>query len=41
MVMQGTSADGEESQLELMIPHAMVKLIMSLHNGHGFGFVKH
>ena len=40
MVMLGTNAEGVESQLELMIPHAMVKLIMSLHNGHGFGFVK-
>ena len=41
MVMQGTNAEGEESQLELMVPHTMVKLIMSLHNGRGFGFVKH
>jgi hypothetical protein len=40
MVLQGTNAEGQQSQLELMIPHAMVKLIMSLHNGHSFGFVK-
>ena len=39
MILQGMGADGQQSQLELMIPHAMVKLIMSLHNGHAFGFV--
>jgi hypothetical protein len=41
MTLQGTNADGQKSELELMIPHVMVRVIMSLRNGHPFGFVKH
>jgi hypothetical protein len=38
MTLQGTAADGRPVALEMMVPHAMVKLIVSLHGDHPFGF---
>ena len=38
ITLSGRDAQGRESELEIMIPHAMVKLVMSIHSEHGFGF---
>jgi hypothetical protein len=38
MTLQGTDAQGQPAELELRIQHAMVRLIMSLHDDHPFGF---
>lgn len=38
MTLQGKNASGQMVALEVMVPHAMVKLIMSLHDDHPFGF---
>lgn len=38
MTLRGKSAQGEDVGLEVMVPHPMVKLIMSLHDDHPFGF---
>ncbi|MBS0569226.1 MAG: hypothetical protein JSS28_01340 [Proteobacteria bacterium] len=38
MTLQGADAKGQPAELELRIPHAMVRLIMSLHDDHPFGF---
>jgi hypothetical protein len=40
MTLQGTNANGQLVALEVMVPHLMVKLIMSLHDDHPFGFGK-
>lgn len=40
MTLQGTNANGQLVALEVMVPHPMVKLIMSLHDDHAFGFGK-
>ena len=39
MGIPGKKKDGTPIQVELMVPHAMVKLVMSLHGDHEFGFV--
>jgi hypothetical protein len=41
MTLQGEDAKGQPAELELRIPHAMVRLIMSLHDDHPFGFQAH
>jgi hypothetical protein len=38
MTLQGADAKGQPAELELRIPHPMVRLIMSLHDDHPFGF---
>ncbi|HJU40686.1 MAG TPA: hypothetical protein VJ724_14040 [Tahibacter sp.] len=38
LTLSGRDAQGRESELEIMIPHSMVKLVMSIHSEHGFGF---
>lgn len=38
MTLRGKNAQGEAVALEMMVPHPMVKLIMSLHDDHPFGF---
>jgi hypothetical protein len=38
MTLQGKNADGQAVELDMMVPHAMVKLIMSLRDDHPFGF---
>jgi hypothetical protein len=39
LTLLGKSSDGKNIELELMVPTAMVRLIVSLHNeGGGFGF---
>ena len=41
MTLRGTNASGQDVELELMIPHVMVRLIVSLRDGHPFGFSEH
>lgn len=38
MILPGRHSDGRPSELEIMIPHAMVRLVMSIHSEHDFGF---
>jgi hypothetical protein len=38
LVLNGRDAQGRASELEIMIPHAMIRLVMSIHSEHGFGF---
>lgn len=38
MTLQGKDQQGMPSELEIMLPHAMVRLVMSVHSEHGFGF---
>ena len=38
MTLEGRNAQGGVIALEMMIPHAMVRLILSLHGDHAFGF---
>jgi hypothetical protein len=38
MVLVGKDQRGMPSELEIMLPHAMVKLVMSVHSDHGIGF---
>ncbi len=40
MTLKGTNASNQQVDLEMMVPHAMVKLVMSLHGEHPFGFGK-
>ncbi len=39
MNIPGRKKDGSAIHIELMVPHAMVKLVMSLHGDHEFGFI--
>ena len=38
MTLRGTDANGQPSELEIMLQHAMVRLVMSVHSEQGFGF---
>lgn len=38
MTLAGRDEGGKPMELEIMLPHAMVKLVMSLHGEHGIGF---
>jgi len=38
MLLEGTTADGREVELELMIPSAMVQMVVSTHSDGAFGF---
>ena len=38
MTLQGKDAQGKPLELEIMLPHAMIKLVMSVHGEHGIGF---
>lgn len=38
MTLVGKDANGKDVELEIMLPQAMVKLVMSLHGEHGIGF---
>ena len=38
MVLVGKDAQGMPSELEIMLPHGMVRLVMSVHSDHGIGF---
>ncbi len=38
MLLQGTTADGREVELQLMIPSAMVQMVVSTHSDDVFGF---
>ena len=38
MTLLGKDNSGKPVELEIMLPHAMVKLVMSLHGEHGIGF---
>lgn len=41
MTLVGKDARGLPSELEIMIPHAMVRLVMSVHSEQGIGFAQH
>ncbi|HSX61644.1 MAG TPA: hypothetical protein VLF18_15695 [Tahibacter sp.] len=41
MTLVGKDARGMPSELEIMIPHGMVRLVMSVHSEHGIGFAQH
>lgn len=41
MNLQGTTNDGDEVQLELMVPSGMVRMIVSAHSDEVFGFGPH
>ncbi|HOV59129.1 MAG TPA: hypothetical protein PLN91_14720 [Rhodanobacteraceae bacterium] len=38
MTLAGKDANGKPLELEIMLPHAMVKLVMSVHGEHAIGF---
>ena len=38
LTVQGRDAAGKEVEAELMVPHAFIRLVVSLHSDHGFGF---
>jgi hypothetical protein len=38
MLLEGTTADGREVELQLMIPSAMVQMVVSTHSDGAFGF---
>lgn len=38
MTLLGKDQRGLPSELEIMLPHAMVRLVMSVHSEQGFGF---
>jgi hypothetical protein len=38
MTLLTTDANGQPVELEIMIPHGMVRLVMSSHNEQDFGF---
>ena len=38
MTLAGKDANGKPLELEIMLPHAMVKLVMSVHGEHTNGF---
>ncbi len=39
MSIPAKKKDGTAIHIELMVPHAMVKFVMSLHGDHEFGFI--
>jgi len=39
MVIAGLGADGEAVEIELMIPHGFIRLVMSVRSDPGIGFV--
>jgi len=39
LTVKGTDKDGKETEAELMLPNAFVKLTVSLHSEQPFGFV--
>jgi hypothetical protein len=38
MTLTGKNERGQPSELEIMVPHAMIRLVMSVHNDHSIGF---
>ena len=38
LTVQGRNAEGKPIEAELMVPHAFVRLVVSLHSEHDFGF---
>jgi hypothetical protein len=38
LTVQGRNADGKAVEAELLMPHGFIKLVVSLHSEHGFGF---
>ena len=38
LTLEGRTPDGREVELELMVPGNMVRMIVSAHSDHGFGF---
>ena len=38
LTVQGRDADGKPVEAELMIPHSFVRVVVSLHSEHDFGF---
>ncbi len=38
LTVQGHNADGKAIEAELLMPHGFIKLVVSLHSEHGFGF---
>jgi hypothetical protein len=39
MTLEGKGPQGEALELEIMVPMAMVRLVMSMHGEHDIGFV--
>ncbi|MBN8741509.1 MAG: hypothetical protein BGP24_19580 [Lysobacterales bacterium 69-70] len=40
MTLAGKDQRGLPSELEIMLPHAMIRLVMSVHSEHGIGFAQ-
>lgn len=38
MTLAGKNDRGLSGELEIMVPHAMIRLVMSVHSEHGIGF---
>lgn len=38
LTVQGHNQDGKAIEAELMMPHSFIKLVVSLHSEHDFGF---
>lgn len=38
MTIEGTTADGRQAEVELMLPSNMVRMVVSSHSDAGFGF---
>ena len=38
LTVQGNNAQGKAVEAELMLPHAFIRIVVSLHSEHGFGF---
>ena len=38
LTVQGRDAEGKAVEAELMMPHSFIRLVVSLHSDHGFGF---
>lgn len=38
LTVQGHNQDGKAIEAELMMPHSFIKLVLSLHSEHDFGF---
>ncbi|MBL8298614.1 MAG: hypothetical protein JNN30_09740 [Rhodanobacteraceae bacterium] len=38
MTLAGKDARGAPSELEIMVPHAMIRLVISVHSDQGIGF---
>jgi len=41
LTVQGSNAEGKAVEAELMLPHAFVRLVVSLHSDREFGFGAH